>query len=100
MRTGSIGFLKQLEERLAAGASLLPVGFRTAHAHFIRRQMTGEGGFCGRQGGEDIYYASFGLRAAALVGIDDRDFWCRGAAWLLKHGCQARNTVEIGRAHV
>jgi geranylgeranyl transferase type-2 subunit beta len=62
------GYLEQLTLRLAAGAGQLPDPTRASHASYLLGRHRADGGFAGREGGSDLYYTGFGLRALALVG--------------------------------
>jgi geranylgeranyl transferase type-2 subunit beta len=97
-----VGRFEELEKTIRAGAAFLPESFRDRHACFIRRRMNEDGGFAGRAGGTDIYYTSFALRAAELVGIREETFWERAArhvggcaeSWA-ESGMGERGPVEI-----
>jgi geranylgeranyl transferase type-2 subunit beta len=61
-------YLGQLTLRLAAGLAELPAAFRQRHAAYLLAAQQPDGGFAGRQGGSDLYYTSFGLRALSVLG--------------------------------
>ncbi len=53
-------------EAIIAGAGALPAAFRQGHAAFLHAQQQDDGGFRGPQGGSDLYYTRFALRALHL----------------------------------
>ena len=62
-------FLDALDDLLASGTALLSPEFRTQHADFIKNQQAENGGFRGRSGSPDLYYAEFAVRS--LIMLDD-----------------------------
>jgi len=58
---------------------LLPASFRGRHSAYILAAQRPDGGLAGRRGGSDLYYTSFALRCADLLGMSEVSFW-RGAA--------------------
>lgn len=82
MRTAqSTDYLSGLAQRLALGTLRLPAGLRAAEAGAIVAAQRPDGGYAGRRGGSDLYYTSFGLRAAALLGVTDTRLWGRAARY-------------------
>ncbi|QDU94861.1 prenyltransferase/squalene oxidase repeat-containing protein [Lignipirellula cremea] len=61
-------YLEELTVRLAAGAGLLPDDVRSSHIDYFLSLQQPDGGFAGREGGSDLYYTGFGLRALAILG--------------------------------
>jgi geranylgeranyl transferase type-2 subunit beta len=61
-------YLKKLTTRLSDGFRGLPAEQRARHAAFIRSYRQADGGFAGREGGSDLYYTGFAVRALAMLG--------------------------------
>ncbi len=78
----STDYLSGLAQRLALGSLRLPARLRAAEAAFILAAQRPDGGFAGRRGGSDLYYTSFGLRAAALLGVTETRLWGRAARYM------------------
>ncbi len=87
------GYLDELDGRLAQGIARLPARFRIRQRDCLAAAQNSDGGFAGRRGGSDIYYTSFGLRAASLLDQDDVGFWERAAGYLADR-CPATDVVE------
>ena len=66
--TTSNDYLQSLTLKLADGVGRLPDERRGRLAEFFRGAQQADGGFAGREGGSDLYYTGFGLRAMALTG--------------------------------
>jgi hypothetical protein len=64
------------------------------HASWVRRAQLPDGAFAGRRGGSDLYYTSFGLRAADLLGVDDAGLWDAAAAWFGMLDAEADSPVS------
>ena len=62
----SVPYALDLSARLAAGGRLIEADRRDRHAAFIRQFAEPHGGFRGRDGGADLYYTSFAVRALAM----------------------------------
>jgi geranylgeranyl transferase type-2 subunit beta len=60
-------YLGRLHSRLAHGLAQLPDAFRARQAHYLHSSQNADGGFSGREGGSDLYYTGFALRALALL---------------------------------
>ncbi|HEY7313117.1 MAG TPA: prenyltransferase/squalene oxidase repeat-containing protein [Gemmataceae bacterium] len=60
-------YLPRLTARLAEGVSRLPSEVRVRHAAYLERAQNADGGFSGREGGSDLYYAGFALRGLAVL---------------------------------
>jgi len=84
--------MHQLSGRIRAGLARLSDAFRERHARFVARLQLEDGAWAGRQGGADLYYTSFGLRALDALGWEDPAPW-RGAARYLG-SCAPRDVVE------
>ena len=68
--------------RVREGLRALSARFRDCHARYFRATQTPEGGWPDRGGGADLYYTSFALRAADLLGIEDAEMWDAACAYL------------------
>jgi geranylgeranyl transferase type-2 subunit beta len=67
-------YLLRLSGRLSASLERLDPERRQRHSAFVRAQQQPDGGFAGREGGADLYYTSFALRALAMLdGLDAAD---------------------------
>jgi geranylgeranyl transferase type-2 subunit beta len=76
-------YLQRLTGRLIDGVDRLPAAFRDRHAAWIRARQNADGGFSGREGGSDLYYTGFALRAlAVLQGLESEP--CERAATFLR----------------
>jgi len=83
--TASAGYLERLAQRLAEGLKGMPAERRTRHAKYLADAQNGDGGFSGREGGSDLYYAGFALRG--LVCLDALEAkTARRAASFLRDG--------------
>ena len=60
-------YLQRLTGRLIDGVDRLPSDFRDRHAAWIRARQNADGGFSGREGGSDLYYTGFALRALTVL---------------------------------
>ncbi len=66
-------YLQDLTLRLAAGAMELPVDVRQRHTAWLLAQQNDDGGFSGREGGSDLYYTGFALRALMILdGLEEQ----------------------------
>ncbi|MCX6344726.1 MAG: hypothetical protein NT018_06595 [Armatimonadetes bacterium] len=63
-------YLNVLDGLLTTGVSYLSSAFREAQIEFVLSTMQPDGGFRGRQGGSDLYYTDFALRALSTCGYD------------------------------
>ena len=81
-RSAPSAYIDRLETRLAAGAALLPAGFKDRQRRYILSRQLPDGGFNGLIGESDSYYTAFGVRCAALLDIIDSSFWTKVAGWL------------------
>ena len=64
---------------IKAGLRRISGGFRAAHAQYIASSQDKDGGWTGRRGSSDLYYTSFGLRAADVLDHSEPDLWRRAA---------------------
>jgi geranylgeranyl transferase type-2 subunit beta len=60
-------YLQRLTGQLIDGVDRLPIDFRHHHAAWIRARQNADGGFSGREGGSDLYYTGFALRALTVL---------------------------------
>jgi geranylgeranyl transferase type-2 subunit beta len=63
-----LSYLEDLTIRLATGVAALSADRRERHAMFLKSAQQPDGGFRGREGGSDLYYTGFALRALAVLG--------------------------------
>jgi geranylgeranyl transferase type-2 subunit beta len=87
-------FLLRLTERLASELRRLDPERAARHANFILRFQQADGGFAGREGGSDLYYTSFAVRALALLNALDRSR-CQDIATYLKNAAAARREYSL-----
>ncbi|HEU0184313.1 MAG TPA: prenyltransferase/squalene oxidase repeat-containing protein [Blastocatellia bacterium] len=87
-------FLLQLTKRLAGELRRLDPERAARHVNFILRSQQPDGGFAGREGGSDLYYTSFAVRALALLDALDRAR-CQGVAAYLKSAAAARREYSL-----
>lgn len=90
--TRELPYLVRLALRLAAGLDHWPSERRLVHQRFVRSQQQPEGGFTGREGGGDLYYTSFAIRALELLGGLSADD-CSSLARYLAAGSQQQVSV-------
>ena len=94
MRTApSTDYVSRLAQRLTCGVQHLQARFLATEADYAARAQRADGGFAGRQGGSDLYYTSFGLRCAELLGLSDARIR-EGAARYLARTPQPRDMIE------
>ncbi len=87
-----VPYLVELNLKLAVGLEQLEESERECQRRlFLSRQLP-DGGFPGREGGSDLYYTAFALRAIALLGEPEADFTQRVADYLLG---QTKASVSI-----
>ena len=87
-------YLRDLEERLAEGARLLPGRFREGQTAFLLGLQTPGGGCPGRDGVADFYYTSFALRSARMLGIDEPGFWSRAGVFIRESAPGPKDIVD------
>jgi len=74
-RRGSGDYMEKLDYVIVSGLRSLPARFSDAHAEYILGAQNADGGFSGREAHSDLYYSSFALRAAGVLGITSEKFW-------------------------
>jgi geranylgeranyl transferase type-2 subunit beta len=85
-------YLLRLGARLSQGLASLPETARARHRAFVLSRQNSDGGFSGREGGSDLYYTGFAVRAlAVLQELHDDD--CQRIAGFLQASGQAKVTV-------
>jgi len=75
-------YLEQLTLRLGSGIGELPEPVRERHAGYLKAAQRPDGGFAGREGGSDLYYTGFALRALSILGELQGDTAERAAGFL------------------
>lgn len=75
-------FLLRLTKRLTSELQHLDRDRAARHTEFILRFQQPDGGFAGREGGSDLYYTSFAVRALALLNSLDKSRCQQIAAYL------------------
>lgn len=75
-------YLQRLTGRLIDGADRLPPTLRLRHALWVAARQNPDGGFSGREGGSDLYYTGFALRALAVLQHLESDVCFRAAKFL------------------
>src|SRR5829696_4131458 len=75
-------YLQRLTGRLVDGVDRLPAAVRGRHAEWVRGWQRPDGGFPGREGGSDLYYTGFALRALAVLQDLESDTCERAARFL------------------
>ena len=91
-REAARDYLANSASRAARGLGTLPEAYLSKHSRYILRARHPDGGFAGRGETSDLYYTSFALRCAEVLGIDDAKLW-RGAARYLREGVGRSETV-------
>lgn len=61
-------YLTHLTLRLSDGVGRLSEDDRRHHVEYLRKAQQPDGGFAGREGGSDLYYTGFAVRALAVLG--------------------------------
>jgi len=79
-----VPYLVELTLNLAVGLEKLEDSERTCHQQRFLSQQLPDGGFPGREGGSDLYYTAFALRAIALLSEPDANFAQRVANYLIE----------------
>lgn len=62
-------YLLQLGERLTKGLKQLDADRRSRSREFVLARQNADGGFSGRDGGSDLYYTGFAVRALAVLDV-------------------------------
>jgi geranylgeranyl transferase type-2 subunit beta len=87
-------FLLRLTKRLASELRRLDPERAARHVNFILRFRQSDGGFAGREGGSDLYYTSFAVRALALLDALDQSR-CQDIATYLKSAAASRREYSL-----
>ena len=87
-------FLLRLTRRLASELRHLDPERAARHVNFTLRFQQADGGFAGREGGSDLYYTSFAVRALALLNALDHSR-CQNIATYLKTAAAARREYSL-----
>jgi geranylgeranyl transferase type-2 subunit beta len=77
-----LNYIEALGVRLASGLAELPEAQRMKHTRYLLSRQEQDGGFAGREGGSDLYYTGFALRAIAGLGSLQGETAERGARFL------------------
>lgn len=85
-------YLLRLTARLVDGLSRLPVPERERHATYLLAAQNPDGGWPGREGDSDLYYAAFALRGLAVLDRLTQDIAGRAASFL-RQRLQSQSTV-------
>lgn len=85
------GYLENLTVRLAAGLAE-EEAVRQRHGAFLLAAQQPDGGFAGREGGSDLYYTGFALRALSIIG-ELYGEPAERAADFLRHKLTGRETI-------
>jgi geranylgeranyl transferase type-2 subunit beta len=86
-------YLDALDEVLRNGLKGLSDSFVDAQVRFVTACQQPDGGFCGRQGGSDLYYTDFALRCLTLLAPGHAAF--NGAeSYLENHVDRPQSIVE------
>jgi geranylgeranyl transferase type-2 subunit beta len=88
-------YLQQLTGRLIDAVDRLPVELRRGHAAWIAGRQNPDGGFSGREGGSDLYYTGFALRALAVLQELDGSVCDQAAGFLHQRLTQPANVVDL-----
>jgi len=88
-----LGGLEAQMMRLADGLSRMPDKFIKRCRAFVQDCQRDDGGFAGRRGVSDLYYANFALRSADLLAVTDEAFWSGAAQFL--HTAPVSDSVEV-----
>jgi len=71
--------MDDLTNQIRRGLARLSGGFDVAHAGYVATVQNDDGGWSGRSGASDLYYTSFALRTADVLGFDGQRLWSRAA---------------------
>ena len=88
-------YLQRLTGRLVDAIDRLPLEFRQRHAIWIKARHNPDGGFSGREGGSDLYYTGFALRALAVLQELDADTCNRTARFLRDQLTHPASVVDL-----
>ncbi|MCA9061357.1 MAG: geranyl transferase [Planctomycetaceae bacterium] len=88
-------YLFQLADRISRGLHRLPQERLDGHRRFVVSQQDATGGFCGREGGADLYYSGFAVRALAVSGGLDRQVGERFSDYLRAIDPRALGVIDL-----
>lgn len=88
-------YLLQLADRVNSGLRRLPRAQIALHRHFVLGKQTAEGGFQGREGGPDLYYTGFAVRALAVTGGLPEECLTSLSGWLRKSPLMQLNAIDL-----
>lgn len=82
----SAGYLEQLDSRIGTGLAQLSESLKRAQACFVSELQRPDGGFPGRDGKSDVYYADFAIRTIVAAGPPAEASLASAAAFVTKTG--------------
>ncbi len=88
-------YLQNLTTRLSAGLARQAEDYRSRHAQYLKSFQNEDGGFSGREGGSDLYYTGFSLRALAVLGELNSEVANQTAPFLRQSIFQSASIVEF-----
>ncbi|MEY3172634.1 MAG: hypothetical protein RLZZ436_547 [Planctomycetota bacterium] len=88
-------YLLQLADRVSSGLRHLPAGRLDSHRRFVLEKQTVDGGFPGREGGPDLYYTGFAVRALAVTGGLPDECMLPLAGWLRTAPLLQLNAIDL-----
>ncbi|MBO0699536.1 MAG: terpene cyclase/mutase family protein [Zavarzinella sp.] len=87
--------MQRLTGRLIDGVDRLRPELRRRHADWIRSRQRPDGGFPGREGGSDLYYTGFALRALAVLQEPETDTCDRTATFLRARMSGSAGVIDL-----
>lgn len=90
-----LGYLARLMLRLTIGAAQLDDATREKHGRYVLDRQRSDGGWAGREGDSDLYYTSFALRSAAILGLLDGEVAERSAKFLISRTQTHETIVDL-----
>ena len=90
-----MSYLVELTIRLATGLGQVDQQTRDRHQAFLLANQQPDGGFSGREGGSDLYYTGFALRALALLGVLEGEIAERAATFLRSRLSQQTTIIDF-----
>ncbi len=91
----SESYLQRLTGQLVDAVDRLPVEIRQRHANWIKARQNPDGGFSGREGGSDLYYTGFALRALAVLQELDAETSVRTSSFLRSQLTRPVSVVDL-----
>ncbi|MEZ6129907.1 MAG: prenyltransferase/squalene oxidase repeat-containing protein [Planctomycetaceae bacterium] len=88
-------YLIRLADRVARGLAQLDPQRLERHRRFLLTQQLPDGGFRGREGGSDLYYTGFAVRALAVSGGLEPDQCSHIAEFLKQHDPLELNVIDL-----